>query len=245
METSYNQNYRLSNPTETAIFNRTKKVYYSLYREAFIVFISMALIILPLCFIAFRKNFFAGSLMLFLLIVTISFSILIGRILKKNAAEKSYKIYADKGEWIYQLEGHGKTAQYVSRINGYKTAMILSQFHETPTIKKSEYIEYEYVTIFDPPPTFGYGRFFVSIGDHKLTERHKEVFFKTTPTSIISIILSAAFVVSLIFNVGIKFESIEVIGVSIFTLYFFYRTVRGFVNNKTLGKTITKKKFDN
>ncbi len=240
METNINQNYRISTSVETAIFNKARNLTRAVYIEIFIVFSILGITLLFLSFVAFDKNAFMGGLIFLLFIVIVILNISFWKTIKTSKEINSYKIYADEGKWEFKLEGHGKSAQLVSRANGIKTGMILAEFYETPKVNEPKYIKYEYVHIFDRPPLFGYGRIFASINGHKLTNRHRTVFELIKPINLLSIIGSVIFPISLIFNFGIKFNPPEFIIVSIVSFFIFFRSIKIWRNNKKLTKNFNK-----
>lgn len=236
MTTSLNHNERIANAIETSIFNRIKEKTRVVYLEVFICFLTLGFILLFVGITAFKKNIFAGIFVIILLSIILTLAYFTWKSIKTISKENPYKIIEGKGKWEFNLEGHGKSAHLVSRVNGKKISMILAEFYDTPSVNKPKEITYEYTNIFDPPPLFGHGSVFVSINNHKLTEKHRDLFSKIKSITLFSIIGTVIFPITLIFNIGINFEALGFTIVNVLSFFVFYRTIKNWRSNKKLLK---------
>ncbi len=236
MKKSNSHNERISNAVETSIFNRIKEKTRVVYLEVFICFMALCFILLFVGITAFKKSILAGMFVIILLSIILTLAYFTWKSIKTTTKKESYKIIKGKGKWEFNLEGHGKSAHLVSRVNGKKIGMILAEFYDTPSVDKPKEIIYEYTNIFDPPPLFGHGSVFVSINNHKLTEKHRDLFLNIKSITLFSIIGTVIFPITLIFNIGIKFEALGFTIVNVLSFFVFYRTIKNWRSNKKLLK---------
>ena len=237
--TEINNPYRAPSKNEQLIIERCVLLERYASIEMFIFYLIIILTCIYLMFLFFTDGWFLGIGMLFLSIIIGLFLLTTWITIKESSIKRSYKIYSDKGEWSIKYEGATvRTKEFVSKVNGKNINLILPTMASAPKYKEPKHIEYEYVQLFENSLPIGSNFLFISIDGKKLNEKDKDYIKKIKPVGLLSVVLSIAFIVLLIFSIMTGDNSIIII---CFVLLFpFIRTVTFLSKNRTLRKSLIK-----
>ncbi|MBJ2175845.1 hypothetical protein JBL43_16445 [Aureibaculum sp. A20] len=211
--------------------------------ELFILVLACDLVLWHLTFLGFAYGFMTGLIgLIFALIIGIFlFSVWLTI---KDSNISSYQIISDQGTWNIVFEGVSVKTRYpVSKVNGNSITMVTPDMATVPKYDETKNIEYEYVKIFESQPIFGYNKMFVSIDGKGFAEKHKTYIEKIRPIGILSIILSVAFCVILIFCIVTAFDSPSLSYLCLGLFFIFIRTIIILVYNNNLHKKLNKEVF--
>jgi len=228
------------NELEQFIIERIVKNTRRSYIEMFILFGILDLACLYGVFLVFLDNWLLGILFLVLVGVLSLFLVRIGTVIKDSKVKNAYPVRSEKGTWTITIEGDtAKTTHYVSKVNGKKIGMAVPEMVTPPTYSKPKEIDFEYVKILDNPPPFGNNYVFISIDGNELNEKHKNYIGKVKLVGVISIVLNACFMVSLLFSFISKFEIEFSVYLCMILFIPFARTIIFSIKNRRLKKGLT------